>query len=53
MSTRIARGLALTLGLGALIAAPAQAHGWSGRPFLTPGDLLLSESTYAPAEIQP
>jgi hypothetical protein len=53
MSTRIARGLALTLGLGALIAAPAQAHGWSGRPFLTPGDLLLSESTYTPAEIQP
>ena len=53
MSTRIARGLALTAGLGALIAAPAQAHDWHGRPNLEPGNLLVSESSFTTADIQP
>ena len=53
MSTGIARALALTLGLAALIAAPAQANGrhWRGRPVLFPGNLLVSESTYAAPDI--
>ncbi len=53
MSSRIARGLALSLGLGALVAAPAQAQDWHGQPPLMRGNLLVSESTYAPAEITP
>jgi hypothetical protein len=55
MSTRIARGLALALGLGVLITAPAQADpGHLGhRGSLQPGDLLVSTSDYVPAEIQP
>ena len=53
MSSRIARGLALALGLGALIAAPAQGRDWHGGPPLRPGNLLVSESTYSPADIQP
>jgi hypothetical protein len=53
MSIRIARSLALTLGLGALIAAPAQAgtRQWHGRPVLSPSNLLVSESTYAAPDI--
>lgn len=53
MSSRIARGLALSLGLGALVAAPAQAQDWHGQSPLMRGNLLVSESTYAPAEITP
>lgn len=53
MSSRIARGLALSLGLGALVAAPAQAQDWHGPSPLMRGNLLVSESTYAPAEITP
>ena len=50
MRTSIARGLALTVGLGALIAAPAQAdRGHHG--FLEPGNLLVSTSVYSPADI--
>ncbi len=52
MPTRIARALALTVGLGALIAVPAQAdpdHEKSPEP----GNLLLSTSVYSPADIQP
>jgi hypothetical protein len=52
MSSRIARGLGLILGLGALMTAPAQAHDRHGR-LLIPGNLLVSESTYAPADITP
>ncbi len=47
MLSRLARGMALTLGLGALIAAPAQARDDHGRSPLEPGNLLVSESTYA------
>jgi hypothetical protein len=52
MSTRIARGLALTLGLGALIAAPAQADP-DHEKSLEPGNLLVSTSVYSPANIKP
>ncbi len=51
MSKRFTRGLALTLGLGALIAAPAQANDWHHHAPLLPGNLLVSESTYASAPI--
>ena len=52
MLKRIGRGLALTIGLGALIAVPAQAARSHAPGTLTPGNLLVSESTYAPADIQ-
>jgi hypothetical protein len=56
MSTRIARWLALTLGVGALIAAPAQAdphHGKHHGKWLKPGNLLVSTSVYSRANIEP
>jgi hypothetical protein len=55
MRTRIARGLALTLGLGVLITAPAQADPghWGHHDALEPGNLLVSTSVYSPADIQP
>ena len=50
MRTSITRGLALAVGLGALIAAPAQADpGHQG--LLRPGNLLVSTSVYSPADI--
>jgi hypothetical protein len=54
MKSRIARVLALTLGLGVLVAVPAQAErDHSGRASaLEPGNLLVSTSVYTPADIQ-
>ncbi len=46
-----ALGLAVAA-LGAGATAPAQAASWSNKP-LVPGDLLVSTSTYKPANIQP
>ncbi len=51
MSSRIAGVLALTFGLGVLVAAPAQADEQGGS--LKPGNLLVSESTYARPDITP
>jgi hypothetical protein len=51
MWTGIVRGLALSLGLCVLIAAPAQADFGQGGG-LEPGNLLVSTSVYSPPNIQ-
>ena len=52
MLTRVARALGLTLGLGALVAVPAQADPGQGTP-LARGNLLVSNSIYEPGNIVP